>query len=225
MQRRARMSFGVLAAAAVVLAVGLFLLVQHGRATPPDAVAAPTHWPTDRAAQEVEFWKIIEATSPANRGEDRQLAELRILLDGLSTADLESFIRVNDRLMARSYTWDLWGAAYVAQGGASDDAFEDFRKWLISNGRDVFERVSADPDSLADVIPADYEGDATFEEFSYLFADIWTARTGKPITDLPKEKESLYPAEPVGEPFAEDPERSAARYPKLWSRFGKEPLR
>lgn len=210
--------------AVATLAIGLFFLVQKGSATPADARSATTDWPADPAGQEAEFWKIIEATSPANRGGERQLAELRSRLMKLSTADLQTFIRVNDRLMARSYSWDLWGAAYVVQGGASDDAFEDFRKWLISNGKNVFEQVSADPDSLAGVIPAGYEGDATFEEFSYLFADIWTERTGKPITDLPKEKGSLYPSEPDGEAFAEDPEQLAARYPKLWSRFGDEPL-
>lgn len=53
--------------------------------------------------------------------------------------------------MIRSYRWDLWGAAYVAKGGASDDGFEYFQRWLISRGRTDFERVLADPDALADL--------------------------------------------------------------------------
>jgi len=218
------MSSGILAVVIAILAIGLFFLLQNGRAASAQSPSIATHWPADRAGQEVEFWNIIEATSPASRGDDRQLDELRNRLDRLSTDDLEKFIRVYDHLMAQTYRWDLWGAAYVVQGGASDDAFEDFRKWLISQGKSRFEQVAGDPDSLADVIPNGYEGSATFEEFSYLFADIWTERTGKPITDLPKEKESLYPSEPVGEPFAEDPEQLAERYPKLWRRFGEEPL-
>lgn len=224
MQWRRRMNLGILAVVAAILVVGLFFAVQNGRARSLDVPSTSTNWSGDSAGQEAEFWSVIEATNPAHRGDQRQLAELRRRLDTLSTPDLESFIRVNDRLMAQSYNWDLWGAAYVAQGGASDDAFEDFRKWLISNGKSVFEQVSADPDSLADIIPAGYEGDASFEEFSYLFADIWTERTGKPITDLPKEKGSLYPSEPNGEPFVEDPEQLSARYPKLWARFGEDPL-
>lgn len=218
------MNLGILAVVVAMLAAGLFFFVQNGRAKPADAPSLAVQWPADRVGQEAEFWKIVEATNPPTRGGERQLTELRTRLGALSTADLETFIRVNDRLMARTYRWDLWGAAYVVQGGASDDAFEDFRKWLISNGKNAFEQVTADPDSLVDIIPANYEGDATFEEFSYLFADIWTERTGKPITELPKEKESLYPSEPKGEPFAEDSEHLAARYPKLWARFGEEPL-
>ncbi len=54
-------------------------------------------------------------------------------------------------LMASSYRWSLWHAAYQINGGCSDDGFDYFRGWLLSQGRDVFERAVADPDSLADV--------------------------------------------------------------------------
>jgi hypothetical protein len=36
----------------------------------------------------------------------------------------------------------------LINGGMSDDGFTDFRYWLISRGRDVYERALADPDSL-----------------------------------------------------------------------------
>jgi hypothetical protein len=44
---------------------------------------------------------------------------------------------------------DQWGAAYLANGGCSDDGFDYFRGWLIGQGRKVYETVLADPDSLA----------------------------------------------------------------------------
>jgi hypothetical protein len=40
-------------------------------------------------------------------------------------------------------------AAYLVNGGCSDDGFEYFRGWLIMQGREVYERVVADPDVLA----------------------------------------------------------------------------
>jgi hypothetical protein len=54
-------------------------------------------------------------------------------------------------LMAGSYRCPLWAAAYVINGGCSDDGFDYFRGWLIVQGREVFERAVADPDSLADL--------------------------------------------------------------------------
>ncbi len=49
-----------------------------------------------------------------------------------------------------AYAWPVWGAAYLVEGGCSDDAFMDFRDGLVLAGRATFERTLADPDTLAD---------------------------------------------------------------------------
>ncbi|MGW0580202.1 DUF4240 domain-containing protein [Streptomyces sp. NPDC002920] len=54
-------------------------------------------------------------------------------------------------LMAASYQAPLWAAAYVINGGCSDDGFDYFRGWLIAQGRTAFEQVIADADQLADL--------------------------------------------------------------------------
>ncbi|WP_439145547.1 DUF4240 domain-containing protein [Streptomyces virginiae] len=54
-------------------------------------------------------------------------------------------------LMVDSYSNPLWAAAYLANGGCSDDGFDYFRGWLIAQGCEVFERVVADPDALAEL--------------------------------------------------------------------------
>lgn len=41
-------------------------------------------------------------------------------------------------------------AAYLVNGGCSDDGFDYFRGWLIARGREVFEDVLADPDAIAE---------------------------------------------------------------------------
>jgi Protein of unknown function (DUF4240) len=51
--------------------------------------------------------------------------------------------------MAESYHWDLWGAAYLLNFGSSDDGFDDFRGWLLAQGRAVWEAALRDPDGLA----------------------------------------------------------------------------
>ncbi|MFB7650948.1 MULTISPECIES: DUF4240 domain-containing protein [unclassified Streptomyces] len=59
-------------------------------------------------------------------------------------------------LMVDSYTNPLWAAAYIANGGCSDDGFDYFRGWLIAQGRGVFERAVTDPDALAERLAALY---------------------------------------------------------------------
>jgi hypothetical protein len=40
--------------------------------------------------------------------------------------------------MAQSYNYRLWEAVYALNGGSSDDVFEYFRSWLISQGKNKF---------------------------------------------------------------------------------------
>jgi hypothetical protein len=54
-------------------------------------------------------------------------------------------------LMADSYRNLLWAAAYLINSGCSDDGLEYFRCWLIVQGRTLFERSVANPDTLADL--------------------------------------------------------------------------
>jgi Protein of unknown function (DUF4240) len=77
---------------------------------------------------------------------------------------------------ADSYDWGLWGAAYVIDGGCSDDGFDYFRAYLISRGRAVFEAAMADPDSLAD---ADLEGGEMWEDWMSPTMHVTKARTGQ----------------------------------------------
>jgi hypothetical protein len=98
------------------------------------------------------LWKLIEAA----RGQARDLADAEAvaaraatLLRARPPGEIVAADEVLWRLMADSYRNPLWAAAYLVNGGCSDDGFEYFRGWLIMQGREVYERVVADPDALA----------------------------------------------------------------------------
>lgn len=172
-----------------------------------------------------KFWALIDRAAVHESDPERQLASLAAILNELPPEEIEAFEAAFWRQMNRAYTWDLWGAAYVAHGGASDDGFEYFRRWLISKGRGVFERVLANPDDLADVLVADVEGVLEFEEFAYVAGDVWTQRTGRSIDEFASMPGDVLPSsEPEGVAFEEDAIQLASRYPKLWRRFGEQPL-
>jgi uncharacterized protein DUF4240 len=93
------------------------------------------------------FWQLIEDA----RGDDQTVADrATALLAARPPAEIVAAQQVFWDLMAASYRAPLWAAAYVINGGCSDDAFEYFRCWLIAQGREAFERVVADPDTLAE---------------------------------------------------------------------------
>ena len=202
------------------------------------ALAANLHLPpkttdeeiamTERVMPEDRFWALIGSSAKYQADPERQLLALREVLEALTPAELEAFERAFHQAQLRAYTWDLWGAAYVIHGGASDDGFEYFQRWLISKGRTAFEAALSNPDSLADMSVAATRGVFEFEDFAYVASHVWGEKTGiNPRTD----PEGRFPytggppaPEPAGIPFEEDESYLAAKYPKLWARFGHAPL-
>lgn len=169
------------------------------------------------------FWSIVHKTVPAGFDRDRQLAALRQALSSLTLAELEAYEDTFHGLMQQSYSWDLWGAAYIINGGASDDGFEYFRCWLLSRGEAVFSKALADPDSLAELISANADEALDFEEFAYVARTVWSEKSDE--AEMPNASPMMYPGkEPSGTPFAEEAAHLAKRYPKLWKRFGNAPL-
>ncbi|MXQ06750.1 DUF4240 domain-containing protein [Alphaproteobacteria bacterium GH1-50] len=141
------------------------------------------------------FWSIIDAT--VDDDEDRQIEALTEVLEKLSIEQLVAYDRDFHAASSAAYRWDLWGAAYIINGGCSDDGFMDFRSWLIAQGRAVYEAALASPESLADHIQSDY---AMFEEFAYVHLEIYEEKTG----DLFPSDDLSHPSEPVGVKWQEE---------------------
>lgn len=123
-----------------------------------------------------EFWSVIDRSRAGDAGLDEQLENLRDILSEWTPEKLVEFAIVLFRLHSESYDARLWGAAFLINGGCSDDGFDYFRGWLIAQGRRVYEAALADPDSLADVAGADA---AELEEILSLPADVYEETTGR----------------------------------------------
>lgn len=173
-----------------------------------------------------KFWSIIDQATTFN-DQDEQLQALDDQLDRLSPEDVEAFEKLFQQELAKTRTWDLWGAYTVIHGASDDDGFEYFQRWLISKGRDVFDFVLSDADELADIIPEGTEDPCEFEEFSLVASDVWARKTGQDPMENPASafaRASRAPAKLSGTPVKETPGHLAKRYPRLWERFGEEPL-
>ncbi len=168
------------------------------------------------------FWNIIEQSRVTSGGEqDAQVAALTAILATLSVGEIEQFDARFREAMVDAYRWDLWAAAYLIQGGCSDDGFEYFCDWLISLGKDRFEAALRNPDSLADVIEdEDDEEGREFEAFAATVIRAWASKTGKDILEKPRPAVQ-WPREPAGERWQDQGDEYFARaLPKLKARFG-----
>lgn len=176
------------------------------------------------------FWGLIEAArtevgDSVERADDIA-ATLVVRLAGQSVEELVGFHRQQQVLMAESYRWDLWGAAYLVNGGCSDDGFDYFRGWLMVQGREVWDAALDDPDSLADVLrPAaaeagDYDDGLECEDVLGVVGDAYARLTGSDdgLDQALEAAESdvAVPADPVGEEWDfDDEDEMRDRFPRL----------
>ncbi|KAF4407244.1 MULTISPECIES: DUF4240 domain-containing protein [Streptomyces] len=168
---------------------------------------------------ETEFWAIVDSSREAADGDPEEqtdaLVDRLVMLDPDSVLD---FARHFEARLARSYRWELWGAAWVLLDGASDDAFDNFRCWLIGQGRRVFEGALHEPDDLAELLEDfDEETDGDAEDLGYAAYEAYEQLTGLELPDLGI---AAQPDEPAGTPLDfEDPKALAERFPALTERF------
>ena len=99
-----------------------------------------------------DFWAVIDratADRPASPGEVAKRATAD--LAARDPEEIVAWARHLDKVMVASGTQDLWAAAYLINGGCSDEGFDSFRGWLIAHGREAVARSVKSPDSLADL--------------------------------------------------------------------------
>ena len=172
------------------------------------------------------FWSLIDQTTTFD-DQDEQLQALDDQLGRLGPEEIEAFEHLFQQELAKTRTWDLWGAYAVIHGASDDEGFEYFQRWLVSKGRDVFEFVLGDADELADIIPEGAQEPCEFEEFAYVATEVWARMTAKdPLDDRtgPFARAGRAPPKLSGTPVKETPPHLSKRFPRLWERFGEEPL-
>lgn len=167
------------------------------------------------------FWELIDASraecKPASGDpDDAQNVVLVRLLSELPPDEIIAFDRVFRRLHAAAYTWDLWAAAFLIEGGCSDDGFKDFRSGLIGLGRKVYEDAVRDPGTL--VSQPTRGVDFSNELLMYAASEAYESVAED---ELP-ESEWIQSPQPSGEPW--DSATVEHRYPELAGKFGKGSL-
>jgi hypothetical protein len=200
-----------------------------GLSRPCDWLAGRHHGLGGIAMDRAEFWALIESTKDEDCEQHAQ--RLKARLGALPPNQIVDFERLQRQQLAEAYRWELWGAAYLIQGGCSDDGFEFFRGWLIGQGRAVFEAALRDPDSLAEhpqvrPVTAATRWDLLLwcEALLEVAADAYETITGRELTDVyapdPELRHRLQHG-PAGDDWNFDDEgQMRRRYPKLWAKLG-----
>ena len=166
------------------------------------------------------FWHMIESAKVESNGDcDQQARLIEQQLAKLLPEEIQSFHQIFWQQMRLSYDNDLWAAAYIINGGCSDDGFDYFRGWLIAQGEAALRSALQDPDTLSAYVSRE-GADSYSYECEDMLGVAWRAYKGSTSQQMPSGEPIPYKI--TGESWEEDelPEKYSKKFPKLWAKFG-----
>ena len=159
-----------------------------------------------------KFWKIIETTKSKSLGDyEKQQSELEKELSKLTANEVLEFDNKFRTLRGEVYNWNFWAAAYIINGGCSDDCFSDFRGWLIGQGQSIYENAIKNIETLTEL---NETNDGDWEGLSYIPTEVYEKKTGN---DMPQGIQENF--EITGDEWEEDENDLKNRFPKLYTKF------
>ncbi|WP_404344075.1 DUF4240 domain-containing protein [Pseudoalteromonas mariniglutinosa] len=165
---------------------------------------------------ETEFWQFVTAADRSAEPES-VCAQLKAELTNLSDEQLVEFDKQFSIRMRQSYTWELFGAAYVMAGCNDEYGFSEFRCWLISRGEAVFNNAIANPDSLAQCTPVYHLNEQPYpylDEYDLIAGLLYEARNDDELPFVPSGLE-----QPKGKRFKDKPKYLKQNYPHLFAKY------
>lgn len=183
-------------------------------------LAAENRWPErrtfareSREMNEDLFWEIIDSTL---RDEDGRLDldELIARLTACRKAKIVKWYKVLQEELTRAHTSEIWEVGYAMNGGLGDDGFEYFKCWLVTQGREFFERFLENPAETALTVSPGVEMDG---EWLLEVAQDACAELGADFPETAGVKEEKKRAKLN---LVIDEESIPNRYRRIWDHFG-----
>lgn len=167
---------------------------------------------------EARFWQLVEAAFAPDGATYLGMQRLAQALQQLPRAEALAFERTLHAVMKRANTWDLIGAAHFVGVDRGGDSFDEFRAWLVTRGRETFDRVLADVAALAE-LPFERSPVDEWRASGMLTVARGAAR-GDDEATWPELDDAPTPSGRRIDRIGEDALRE--RFPALWRRFGSE---
>ena len=169
---------------------------------------------SDNLMDEDKFWRIIQSSKDNSQDDfEQQQDELANQLHKLSPDEIILFGNRFRYFRGQANVWGLWGAIYIIHGGCSDDSFNDFREWIIGQGKDFYYKTVKDPETLVDVDTEKIE-DIEWEGLGYVPSTVFKELTGQDMPYPFKEKTKT-----TGNEWQEEGDDLKNMFPKLYAKY------
>ncbi|MGH2317826.1 DUF4240 domain-containing protein [Planococcus sp. SE5232] len=173
---------------------------------------------------EGQFWGLLDMAHYKRDGLEQQMEWLVGKLARKSVEDIIRFSTHFNQQYAKSYTSDLWAAAFIIMGSCSNDSFDYFRAWLLYLGKEAYVEAIRNPESLIPYLDELEEDVPEFEDLLYAASLAFEEKTGSDqdtYLDLYWEMSGDDDDQPDWE---EGKETLRQKFPLLWKLYGEAPL-
>jgi len=163
---------------------------------------------------EIQFWELIDKSRATAGGDSEKQSDL--LAQDLAQwpiTDMFDFEDIFRSLRNKSYVAELWDAAFVIQCGCGDYGFYSFQEWLIGQGKDIFEKALADPESLIEVIEV---GEVGYQKIYPILLGVVDKAYG--LAAGQERPPRFWDRQPLKGELLGEPE-NLARFPKLKAKY------
>ena len=169
------------------------------------------------------FWELIDKARAANNSNfETQCVTLTEILGEYSEADIIAFEHILREKIEEASSWPIMAATFVVCSFISDDTYEDFRAWMVGQGKDNFYKILRDPNEICNLVKPSAAMDLDGEYMLFVAANAWLEKTGKEneeefyeLIEHPEEKE-------IKQKWPESKKEYRNMFPKLYDTFWNE---
>ncbi|MFI9550392.1 DUF4240 domain-containing protein [Nonomuraea endophytica] len=97
------------------------------------------------------FWDVVERSAQKTESRPERLDWLVSYLSRLPAEEVVDYQEWFTLCANRACTWDMYAVCWTITGFGSSDGFEYFVDWLISLGRDAYEKIAECPDRILEL--------------------------------------------------------------------------
>ena len=162
-----------------------------------------------RKIDENVFWDLIKINREKSEDKFDFIENLSNQLEEFKPTEIKRFERTFLSKYNELIRWEIWALAYIARRGCGDDAFDYFKAWVISKGKETFEDVK---NLKVSELKKHFDEDPQLEEMFSLAENVYENKTGELMSPVRVKKQKL-----TGKQWKE--ENLEKDFPDIWKIF------
>ncbi|WP_313376893.1 DUF4240 domain-containing protein [Chishuiella sp.] len=144
--------------------------------------------PTEKISKMLEedfFWQIIEDSLDESNNLQEQKYSVAKQLNNLVAEDIIGFQLRLENYLCSLHTPEIWCAACIMNDDTDPKHFYYFKNWIVSQGRELYEKAVNNPDDLSFYFEEGFNDDDLyeFEGFNEITDEIFRVKINKPIQE------------------------------------------